>query len=251
MAKNNEDNGGFAEDILSKAHEEAQHEETPETDIDELENDPDEEETPGDILDDILDDHYANAPEEEPEEEAEEDDEPEFHFEGEEKARKGEQIFEGINIADIITAEMAIQYYENFLVKICLGISKIMKTKRKIHEDEIRVSSDIKEISANLLNVYWKVVKIKIPPVLGTFALMTGAVIYNFMDALGRDEDIYQQQTRQQRKPNAAAPENVVDVSYEDVTDQDQEVDEDLQRIIDEETRKIEEELAKEQEGNE
>lgn len=187
-----------------------------------------------DDVDSILDDIIDNPPEgEEPEPEPDNEEDfvtPEDENENEQEdepppdpKEEEEQDFEfeGINLADFITAEMAIAGYQDFWVMMLSGAAMLLK--KDIHEDRIRVSSTIEEMSVELLDIYWQTIKIKINPVLAAAVLMAGANIKNFTTALKEEKEKeagtfkYPKQKKSRKPP---PQEDTEDVDFEDVTDQ-------------------------------
>jgi len=206
-----EKDNDFVESVTEKAASDAQAEQE--------EPKKEEQETPASLMDDILDDHYSipeeerTAQEEADNEEFEEATEEDFQFFGEDEAREGDDRFEGINLADFITAQMALEYYGKFMVKLLKGIAVLMKHKGDIADERIMVSDEIQEISADLLDVYWSTIKIKVNPVLAAFCLMTGASIYNFVEAIAEEK-------KKAKTHSSSTPVDAVDIDFEEILEQ-------------------------------
>ena len=98
------------------------------------------------------------------------------------------KTFDGISIADFISAELVLTYYENLMIKILRIVHKVAKDKRLFDEQKIRVSPEAKEFAAALLDMYWQTIKIKLHPALAAAAFMSITMINNYVASLEPEE---------------------------------------------------------------
>ncbi len=154
-----------------------------------------------------------------------EDEEPQEESTAEdftEKKEEPEIDFSGVKVSDFITAALALDMYEGVIVGILQIVAKfVLKHPRDIHDDELKASDQMKGISADLLDVYWQTLHVKINPVIGAACIMAFCNIKNFVDVIKEDH---------KKEKNK---EETVDVDHEDVTEERS--PQDWQKIFDEE----------------